>query len=185
MSLKDEIQSLHGNRRKFFLMRLADMDTTLARTLTGVTKGTYNTWLQNPAFVEIYRRRDELSHLYKQEAVQMLRRDNQLEAVLLESKILAKLKEELESGEYNLIRSQIAREVYSKLMTELDVVPTTQILSWEQRIGRVINNNTPEQIEGEVIDGESKEIPEPESQSPTCQLQANTEQGNQKESQEV
>ena len=104
MSLRDEVKCLSGNRRKFFLLRVADVDTNMAKNLCHVKQGTYNSWVQNAEFVALYRQRDEFCALYKQEAIQMLRRDNQLEAVMLEGKILTKMKEELDSGEYNLIR---------------------------------------------------------------------------------
>lgn len=150
MSLKQEIKGLSGNRRRFFLLRLADMDTKAALKLIGVVRGTYNSWLQNSEFVEIYRRRDEFADDYKQEAIQLLRRDNQLDAVLLEGKIVAKMKEELASGEYNIIKSHLAREVYSRLLSDLDKVPTTQIVSWEQRLTQLFTNPT-ELAEGEEV----------------------------------
>jgi len=136
MPLRDEIRELHGNRRKFVLLRLADMDTGMARKLVGIAAGTYNSWFRDTVFTSVYSRLQELSE-YKQEAIQLLRRDNQLEAVLLESKILARLKEELDTKEYNLIRSNMAREVYIRLMGELDATPQTQVLSWEQRIQQI------------------------------------------------
>ena len=158
MSLKDEIRTLSGNKRKFFLLRIADLDTATARKLTGVTTNTYNSWMQQRAFVELYRRRDEFNMSYKQEAIQILRRDNQLEAVLLEGKIIAKMKEELESGEYNLLRTNLSREVYSKLISDLDIVPKEPLISWEQRINNMqVTINSPEQI-GETVDGQFKEI---------------------------
>lgn len=140
------------------MLRIADLDTSAAMKLVGVTRGTYNSWVSQPAFGELYSKRDELNAEYKQEAIQLLRRDNQLEAVLLEGHILAKMREELNSGEYNLLRSHLAREVYSKLISELDVIPQTQILSWEQRVQQIWNN-VPEQLNsGEVVDIEAKEI---------------------------
>jgi len=157
MSLRDEVKTLSGRKRRFFLLRVADMDADTARNLVGVTKGTYNTWLTKQDFVEIYRRRDELSAEYKQEAIQLLRRDNQLEAVLLEGKIIQKMKAELETGEYSLIRSHIAREVYAKLISGLDATPQTQVLSWEQRIQQIFNNPQVLLPRAGVIDGEYTE----------------------------
>ena len=166
MTLKEEVKTLAGKRRKFFLLRVADLDTDSARKLCGVAKGTYHSWLQNQEFTSLYRRRDEFAAIYKQEAIQLLRRDNQLEAVLLESDIIAKMKAELASGEYSLIRSHLAREVYSKLITDLDVVPQTPLLSWQQRVTQFITG-APGQIgEGEVqeeiVEGEFHQIAEEE-----------------------
>ncbi len=161
MSLKAEIKTLSGNKRRFLLLRVADMDTKAALKLIGVVRGTYNSWLQNESFVELYRRRYEFRSEFKQEAIQLLRRDNQLEAVLLEGKIVSKMKEELETGEYSLIRSHLAREVYSKLISDLDVVPPMQVTSWEQRLTQIFTSPSPEQItEGEVIDAEFETVGE-------------------------
>lgn len=171
MSLREEIKTLSGNKRRFFLMRIADMDTKAALKLCNVVRGTYNSWLQNRDFVEIYRRRVEFNTEYKQEAIQLLRRDNQLEAVLLESKIIAKMKEEIEDGNYDLIRSNLAKEVYSKLMTELDAVPQVQVLTWQQKLELI--NNPPEQITegGDIVDGSFTETNSVEKTEPqTSQL---------------
>jgi len=172
MTLREEIKTLSGNRRRFFLLRIADLDTKAALKLCGVVRGTYNTWLQNKEFVELYRRRDEFAGDFKQEAIQLLRRDNQLEAVLLEGKILAKMKSELATGivgENSIIRSNLAKEVYSKLIGDLDVQKQEAPMSWAERFAQFFNisnvNITPgqpaiegearEQIgEGEIVNGE-------------------------------
>lgn len=172
MSLKDEIRNLSGNKRRFFLLRIADLEAEHARQICGIKQGTYNTWLQHEDFVTLYRRRDEFANDYRQEAIQLLRRDNQLEAVLLEGKVLLKMKEELDTGDYNLIRTNLGREVYSKLISELDAVPKVPALSWEQRVGQLnqflINPqqeqisepisapqlDTPNTVEGEIVRGE-------------------------------
>jgi hypothetical protein len=166
MSLKEELRGLSPNKRKYMLLRIAGMDTQPAIKLTGITRGTYNSWMQQATFVTIHRRRDELTQDYRHEAIQALRRDNQLSAVLLEGQILAKMKEELETGEYRLIKSHLAREVYSKLMSDLDAIASTQVVSWEQRIQQIFmegnngkdENSTPEgsqqeePIEGELVE---------------------------------
>lgn len=150
--LKDEISSLVGRKRRFYLFRIADMDTETARKLSGITLGTYNRWLRDESFVALYRRRDELSSLYKREAIHLLRRDNQLAAVLLEEQILTKMKEELESGDYNLLRTNLAREVYSKLISDLDVNPQIQSLTWEQRIGQLVRIENKEYPNAPIIE---------------------------------
>ncbi|MHA2065558.1 MAG: hypothetical protein ACXABY_14380 [Candidatus Thorarchaeota archaeon] len=152
--LRDEIKTITGNKRRFFLLRIADMDTRTALFLCNIRRGTYNTWLLNQEFVELYRRREELSAEYKQEALQLLRRDNQFEAVLLEGKIIKRMKDELESGEYELIRTNLAREVYSRLLSDLDTQPQTKSLTWEQRISQLFITPAQEITEGETINGE-------------------------------
>jgi len=156
MSLRDEIKVLSGNKRRFFLLRVSDIGTSAALKICGVVRGTYNSWLQHDDFVQLYRRRAEFSGEYKQEAIKLLRRDNQLEAVLLESKIVAKMKEELASGEFDLIRTNMAREVYSKLIADLDVVPKITGNTFDQRIQAIlVSPDLPEQLpKGETIEGE-------------------------------
>lgn len=158
MSLKDEVKSIIGNRRRFLLLRICDIDTETARKLCNIKKGTYNSWLQDEKFVALYRRRDEFSGESKQEAIRLLRRDNQLNAVLLEEKILLKMKAEIESGEYSLIRTNLARDVYSKLISDLDYQPQALSLSWEQRLGQLFlpqQEQVQEQLEGaKIIEGQ-------------------------------
>lgn len=157
-SLREEIKTLSGNKRRFFLLRIVDMDTKAALKLTGVTHGTYNSWCQQEDFVELYRRREELSHEYKQEAIQLIRRDTQLEAAFFEGQVILKMKEELESGDYNLIRTNLAKEVYSRLMGDLDAVPKTPVLSWEERLRQLITPPTIEITQGETVEAEYQEV---------------------------
>lgn len=164
MSLNEKIKSLTGNKRTFILMRIAGLDADFAKQLTGVTRGTYNSWFKNNGFSIVYHELPELIREHRQEAVQILRKDNQLEAVLLEGKILAKLKEEIENGEYVLVKTHLAREVYSKLMSDLDAVPQVKVLSWQQRIQNLFPE-APKQIPQEVtIDAEFEEISSEPSQ---------------------
>jgi hypothetical protein len=121
--LKEEIRQLTGKKRRFYLMRVAEVEPDVARKMCGIAVGTYNAWLQNRDFVTLYRRVDEFIVEYKQEAIQLLRRDNQLAAVMLEEQIISKMREEVATGEYNLLRTNLARDVYTKLIGDLDVVP--------------------------------------------------------------
>lgn len=161
------------------LLRIADISTEQARQIVGITKGTLNTWCQNAEFVSIQRRRDELNAECKQQAIQILRRDNQLEAVFLEGKIIAKLKEEIESGDYNLMRTHLAREVYSKLIADLDATPAVKVLSWQERITQITNIPPGEVLgqiqEGATVDGQFQEVIQPTVQLQEGQVQANTE----------
>lgn len=155
MGLKEEIKPIIGNRRKFFLLRVAEVDVSTARGICGISKGTYNSWLRDPVFVSLYRRRGEFSSDYKQEAIQLLRRNTQLAAALLEEQIIKRMKEEIDSGEYSLLKTNLAREVYTKLISELDTVPQTKSVSWIDRVTGLIER-PPDQITqgGEDINGE-------------------------------
>ena len=169
MSLQEEIKELVGKKRRFFLLRIADVDADTARKLAKVPKGTYNTWTSDPHshFVELYRRRDEFSGIYKQEAIQILRRDNQLQAVLLEQEIIKEMREEIRKGTYNLIRTNLARDVYTKLIGDLDYQPQVQSLTWVDKLQQLFPNE-PVPIggqRGQIIEAEVSELTEhPESQ---------------------
>ena len=120
-------------------MRVAGLNAQVTKNLTGLKTGTYNTWMLDPQFVKVHQAIPELSEEYRQEAIVMIRRDNQLQAVLLESEIIKKMREEIATGKYDLIRSNLAKEVYSKLVTDLDLTPRTQNLTWEERILNIFN----------------------------------------------
>lgn len=176
--LKDEIKAVSGRKKRFILLRIIDVGTEEARKLCGITKGTYNTWLHNEAFVELYRRRAELAVEYRLEALQMMRRDNQLQAVLLEEKIINKMKDEIESGNYDLIRSNLAREVYSKLIADLDYQPQSLSLTWEQKIALLNKPDTPQIEGGTVVNAEviSETVSEPKAEHTESQPPSEGEQ---------
>jgi hypothetical protein len=134
MALKDEIKLLIGKQRKFFLMRVAEVDKSVAMHMLDIKEGTYNKWVMEVVFSALYHRLHEFTMNYKQEAIQMLRRDNQLAAVMLEEHIIRKMKEEVDSGEYNLIRTNIARDVYTRLIGDLDIATVKPADTWEQKI---------------------------------------------------
>lgn len=157
-TLQEIIKPITGIRRQVILMRVAGMDASVVMNLANIKRGTYNSWFKNEEFNAIYHRIPELAKEHRQEAVQMLRKGNQLEAVLLESKIIQQLKNEVESGELNLAKTNLAREVYSKLMTDLDAAPKVEITSWRQRIDYLQHVINPEELEGgKVIDAEFEE----------------------------
>ena len=174
--LKDELKTIVGNRRKFLLYRIVDVDVNTALKLVGTRRGTYNSWLHDERFVTLYRRRDEFSADadYKQEAIQMLRRGNQLSAVMLEEKILKELKKEIDLGVYRLLKTPLAKEVYTKLVNDLDWQPKSLTMSWEEKLAvilqQIAQNPNPQLPQdtpvAEVVDataiteGEGSESPE-------------------------
>lgn len=158
MTLADIIKPITGNKRTFLLMRIAGLDADLSMKLTGVTRGTYNSWFKNEEFAAVHTKLPELIQEHRLAAIQLLRKDNQLEAILLEGKIIQKIKEEIESGHYDFVRTNLAREAYSKLLSDFEKAPGVQVLSWQQRVSQFFPKS-PEQIEeGEVIDVEFEEI---------------------------
>jgi hypothetical protein len=134
-ALMEIVSPIIGNRRKFVLLRIADMSVDSALEVCGVKKKTYYSWLADDAvFAPIYRQRDMLSGTHKQEAIRLLRRENQLSAVLLEGQIIQKIQEEIISGEYQMIKTPLAKEVYTKLISNLDYEPKVHLednRSWE------------------------------------------------------
>ena len=138
MDLKEELKGLTGKKRRFVLLRISNVGATAALQLCGSKRGNYNNWLKNDSFIQLYRRIDEFRKECRQEALQLIRKDNQLQAVLLEEKIIHRMREEIDSGEYVLIRTNLAKEVYSHLLGDVDTQTQTQTISWEERI-RALN----------------------------------------------
>jgi len=137
VSLKEELKGIEGRKRRFIILRVVGNDVETSRKLCQVPKATYNSWLKQSNFVEVYRKLPDLSVDYKQEAIQLLRRTTQLQAALLEEQIVQKMKEEIESGEYNLIKTLVARSVYDKIINSLDYQPANLSLSWEQKLQNI------------------------------------------------
>ncbi len=133
MGLKEELRGFTGARRHYLLLRIADLDSDTARKLAKVKTNTYNSWCHIPEFIAIHRQISDFTVDYRHEAILMLRRDNQLDAVLLEGKIVRKMKEELDSGDYQILKTNLARTVYEKLITDLDATPNEN-LSWAERM---------------------------------------------------
>lgn len=134
MSLRDELAGIIGKRRRFLLLRIAGLDKGLALATVGSSQHAYNGWVGDKKFQPIYRKVNELALEYAQEAVRLIRRDNQLAAAFLEEKIITQLTEELESGNYKLIKTQLGKEAYKLLIGELDKTPVTLHQTWQQRV---------------------------------------------------
>ena len=181
MSLQTELAGIYGRKKRFLLLRIAGIETAAARQLCGVTLHTYNNWVGNDRFSKVYRRKDELEEEYKVDAIALLRRYNQLEAMMLENKLVVKMREEIETGHYDLIRTNLARDVYNKLISELDYQPSTQI-SWEQRLQQlfIAPQMQPAISEQEQLtQGGNNEIPQTESSFLTEYQESNSIQENQ------
>ncbi len=174
--LKDELATLKSKRQKDFLvMRIAGMDKRTSLVLLQIPEGTLKRWSNHPEFKRIYSQIIQYNNDYKEEAIRLLRKDNQLAAVLLEREIIQKLRKEIEEEKYSLVRTHLGREVYSRLISELDHQPTTQVLTWEQRIYQETEvKELPQSIEGEIVSntqmlsaGRNNEDIETESSSET------------------
>lgn len=152
--LAERIVDLTPLQRKFLLLRAVGFDKASAMEQCEVKKGqpikqgTYNKWLTYENFIEAYRfiRSGELTAEDKREAIKLLRRDNQLSAVLLEEEVITQIRAEIVSGNYVLLKTALAKEVYQKLIGDLDV-PTVkhERATWEQNILALVN--PPKQLE--------------------------------------
>ncbi|MDX9803696.1 MAG: hypothetical protein RBS96_06695 [Dehalococcoidales bacterium] len=151
--LKDIIKGTLPDQRRFLLCRIGGLDVTTAKKNVGIPEGTYNRWTGQERFKSIYRQLPELQEKYKLEAINLLRRDNQMSAVLLEAEIIQKLREEVDSGELVLAKTNLGREVYSKLMNDLDNQPKVVSNTWEQRILAIQGSPIQQLTEGGTIDG--------------------------------
>jgi hypothetical protein len=169
-NLLELIKELAPNQKEYIIRRIAGLNPKACRELVGIQQGTYNTWFHNETFAVIHRQLPDLVHNHRSEAIQILRRNNQLEAVLLEGQIVQKMKEEVSNGELNLCRTNLAREVYSKLISDLDAVPAIQNLTWQQRVRQIFLNPGQQPQGGEVIDGEFEAVNSEQTEHPQGDL---------------
>jgi hypothetical protein len=160
-TLEEILSPIIGNQRKFLLFRIADIDAAQARVLCNVKTSEYNHWFdntdENQDFIRINRQRVALTKHYKKEAIKLLRKSNQIAAILMEEKMIDVMTKELSSRCYDLIKTPIAKDVYSKLVTDLDV-SAPPVNPWQARLQAIIvnnNNQIPDQhITPEVINGQ-------------------------------
>jgi hypothetical protein len=154
-SLKDILRGLNTLQKRFILLRITGLDPDTARKMSNIKLSRYNSWTNQPRFHLVYIRMEELIANKRDEAVNLLRRENQLSAIMLEEKIIKKLQEEVESGEYVLAKTNLGREVYTKLVNDLDFQPRTVGLTWEQRIIELSKSDPKlEEPKGDIVDGE-------------------------------
>jgi hypothetical protein len=155
------LQPLKGAKRKYILYRIVGISPEASRDLCNIKKSSMTTWLHDAAFVQVNNQVIQLSQTHKQEAIKLLRRETQVAAIMLESSIIDKMRGEIESGDYNLIKTRIAHEVYSKLINELDISPIPKSLTWEQKIAAFfVDGGKNEHVEADYIE----ETEPPESQ---------------------
>lgn len=158
------------------LMRIAGLDARTSKRLCNVATGTYNAWFKDDTFNDLHHQLSELSYEHRQEAIQLLRRGNQLEAVLLEGKVIQKMKEEIESGEYALLRTNLAKSVYDRLLTDLDTTPQQQSsMTWEQKIAVLVGHDQPQEIGGVNEEHQLEEASSQQAEYPQSYLPSKSE----------
>jgi hypothetical protein len=138
--LENEIQAFRGPVRIFLLLRISGLSRTETLHIGNIPEPTYDSWLKNPVFRDFNRRVDSMTAEYQRQAILLLRRNNQLKAVLFEGKVLDKMEEEIKNGKYHIIKTEIGKIVYSKLLSELDFTPATNEIkmTWEQKINNIV-----------------------------------------------
>jgi len=130
--LRDLLAPLKLKQRTYLLYRICELDMKQSLAMTDITKSAYNTWCADELFVEVHRRLPQLQ-AYKQEAMQILRRKNQLNAILLEGMVIQKITDEVKAGRWNMAKTKLGTMVFDKLMNDLDIQPQVH-LSWQDRL---------------------------------------------------
>jgi len=159
--LQETLKPFRGKARHFLILRISGVKKQQALELAGGSVSDYNRWLIKPDFVEVHRNIQELFNEHRDDALRLLRKENQLNAAILERKLIDELTREVEERRYKLMRTGIARDLYTRLMSEMDKVPDVQVLSWEQRIqqNNLYSDETKQLPEGDSIpDAEYKEV---------------------------
>lgn len=133
-TLHEVLRPFRGKARQFLILRISGIKKKTALEMARGGISDYNRWLIRPDFVEVHRQIQDLFVEHRDEALRMLRKENQLNAALMEGELIVQMRGEIESGDYHLLRTGLARELYARLMSEMDKTPDTQIVTWEQRI---------------------------------------------------
>jgi len=137
MNLIDALGKLRTSKqREFIILCVAGMDVLDARKHLSIPS--YYRWLSDPVFKEVLDNLPELTQNYSEDAVIMLRLRNVAKVLAMEEKILAVINEELKTKKYNLIKTHLGREVFTrarerKLMKDV-VKKETIKQTWEDRL---------------------------------------------------
>jgi len=132
-SLRDMLSHLKLKQRTYLLYRVCELDMKQAMAMTEINKSTYNMWCNDEAFVEIHRKLPVLQGQYKQEAMKLLRKKNQFNAVLLEGLVIEKIIGEVKQGRWNMAKTKLGVLIYDKLIQDLDIQPQVH-LSWQDKL---------------------------------------------------
>jgi len=136
-TLKDLLKGIAGKQRKYLVLRISGVTKDDALIMLSSDKWGLISWSRNKLFQKVNRKIKVWQTEFKAEAIKMLRRSNQLLATLFEKNVIETIIHEVETGEYRLIKTMLAKEVYSKLINDLDSIPAIQRNSWEQTIGKL------------------------------------------------
>ena len=133
--LKDILVKLAERQRHFLLLRIVGTGKEAALSALDIPQGTYNRWTNSKNFQAVHSKLNEYAVEYKSEALTLLRDVNYALVVNLEAKMLTKLMEEVDNGVPIFSKTNLAREIYSKLSSEMSTKQEVKISqTWEQLI---------------------------------------------------
>jgi len=133
IGLKEMLSELKLKQRTYLLYRVCELDMKKAMAMTDISKSTYNQWCADEKFIEVHRKLPVLQSQYKGEALRLLRKKNQLNAILLEGLVIEKIIGEVKQGRWNMAKTKLGVLIYDKLIQDLDIQPQVH-LSWQDRL---------------------------------------------------
>lgn len=157
-SLTTLMSPFRGRKRQYLLLRIAGLDESNSKSELEIATRTLQNWKTEDAFARVEDYLFEWRNRYQVEALELLRQDNRAIGVLIERRTLLRIVDELEEGEYVLLKTRFGRDVYKNLMTAVNNT-SNPAQSWQQLIAGVVNvqtgdnsqaavSQTPQRIEG-------------------------------------
>jgi transposase len=136
MTLIEALKKLKTKRQKgFILLCVAGLSIEEALTHYSVSVSSYFRWKRDPQFREVLDNLPELHRDYADEAISLLRLRNIAEVLTLEDKVLNIVKEELRTGKYNLLKTHLTREIFSRAKDERHKAKKQEFQqTWSQRL---------------------------------------------------
>jgi hypothetical protein len=134
MTLVEALKKLKTKRQKSFIL-LCVAGMSVEEALTHHSISSYFRWKRDPQFREVLDNLPELTRDYADEAIGLLRLRNISEILTLEDKVLDIVKEELRTGKYNLLKTHLAREIFSRAKDDKHKAKKEEFKqTWQQRI---------------------------------------------------
>jgi hypothetical protein len=137
-TLRDLLKGITGKPRDYLVLRIAGIPKEDALASVNSDKWGLASWNRDRNFYDVHHAVKKWEAEFKSQAIKMMRRSNQLLAAMFERDVILILMTEVATGQHKLIKTQIAKEIYAKLINDLDTTPAVQHNSWEQNIGKII-----------------------------------------------
>lgn len=113
MTLTDALKKLKTKNQKGFVL-LCVAGLSIEEALTHYSQSSFFRWKKDPDFSDVFDHLPELHRDYAEEAIGLLRMRNIAEVLTLEDRVLDIVKEELRTGRYDLLKTHLAREIFSR-----------------------------------------------------------------------